>query len=316
MLNAVIDFGGTNIKMALIKNSEILIHSSIAAHSDNGIIPMLNEVRDCILSMLKKQNMELVDLDAAGIAAPGIVNSKENRVTSINCKYADIVNVDFNKWCEDSFSCPLIMDNDANMALLGEISFGCAKGYENAVLLTIGTGLGTAALIEGNLLHGKHFQAGCLGGHFIIDLHGKECSCGSRGCAETLGGSSELAKFAPVMKGFSQSRLANERQINMEVLIRLMKMKDMFCINLFDEMMDVYAATIVNLVHAYDPEIVILSGGVMKSKEEILPVLTRKVHALTWTPWGKVGFNVADDPDSSVLFGLEAVIQRKNIGIY
>ena len=311
MVNAVIDFGGTNIKIALIKDSRILISSSIAADSDNGIIPRLNEVKECIFVMLQKENMQLKNLNAVGIATPGIVNSIENRIMSINSKYADIIDLDFNKWCEESFSCPLVMGNDAQLALLGETSFGCAKGYENAVLLTLGTGLGTAALIDGKLLLGKHFQAGCLGGHFIIDFHGRDCSCGGKGCAETLGGSRELAKFAPLMKGFSESKLANEKQINMKVLINLMKLKDEFCLNLFDTMMEVYAATIVNLIHAYDPEIVILSGGIMKSKEDILPALVKKVHSLAWTPWGEVGFIVAEDPDSSVLLGLEAVIQRK-----
>lgn len=311
MINAVIDFGGTNIKIALIKDSKILISSSFAADSDNGIIPKLNEVKECILLMLKKENILLKDLNAVGIGTPGLVNSIENKIMSINSKYSDIINVDFNKWCQESFSCPLVMDNDANLALLGETNFGCAKGYENAVLLTIGTGLGTAALIEGKLLHGKHFQAGCLGGHFIIDINGRDCSCGSKGCAETLGGSKELAKFAPSLKGFSQSKLAGEEQINMEVLIKHMKNKDEFCLNLFDTMMEVYTATIINLIHAYDPEIVVLSGGVMKSKEDILPVLIKKVYSHAWTPWGKVNFKVSEDPDSSVLLGLEAMIQRK-----
>lgn len=311
LLNAVIDFGGTNIKLALVKDSKIIISSSIAAESNKGIVPKLSQVKECISLMLQNKNLQFKHLNAVGIATPGIVDSVGNKIMSINSKYADAVDVDFNKWCDEAFSCPVVMDNDANLALLGETSYGCAKGCENAVLLTIGTGLGTAALIEGRLLHGKHFQAGCLGGHFIIDFQGRDCSCGGKGCAETLGGSKELAKFAPLIEGFSESRLAEEKQINMEVLINLMKQKDEFCVNLFDRMMEIYAASIVNLIHAYDPEVIILSGGVMKSKEDILPGLIKKVHSRAWTPWGKVEFKVAENPDSSVLLGLEAMIQRK-----
>lgn len=314
MLNAVIDFGGTNIKIALMKDSKMLKSLSLPAHSAEGIVPRLNEVKECIFKMLRIEGMKAEDLFAVGIATPGIVNFMENRILSTNAKYPDAIDVGFNRWCEESFSCPLVMGNDANMALLGEVSFGCARGYENAVLLTIGTGLGTAAFINGRLLYGKHYQAGCLGGHFIIDINGRQCSCGSRGCAETLGGSRELERWAPLGEGFTESKLCYEKKITMEKVIQLMKTGDTFCTNLFNYMIDIYTATIVNLIHAYDPEIVVLSGGVMKSKEYILPELTRKVYSMAWTPWGKVGFAVADDPDSSVLFGLEALIQS-NFGI-
>lgn len=311
MLNALIDFGGTNIKMALVNNHQMIHKLSIPSLSEEGIKPKLVEVKQCIQEMLQSEGYSLSDLNAVGIATPGIVDSINNRVISINDKFTDVVDFDFTKWCEEEFSCMLVMDNDANCALLGEVYFGCAKNQTEAVMLTIGTGLGTAAMMDGKLLRGKNFRAGILGGHLVIDINGKQCTCGGVGCAETLGGSKELGLFAPYLEGFSDSKLASENQINMEVLINLKKSNDKFCESLFDKMINIYAVTIVNIVHAYDPECVILSGGVMKGEEDILPPLIEKVNAQVWPRSKKLAFVVAENPDFSVIFGLEAMIMEK-----
>lgn len=111
-----------------------------------------------------------------------------------------------------------------------------------------------------------------LRGHFIIDINERDCTCGSKGCDETLGGSKELAKFPPLIEGFFESRLASEKQINMETLVRMMKQND------------------------------------------ILPVLIKKVNSIAWTPWGKVSFEAAENPDISVLLGLETMIMKNTLG--
>ena len=81
------------------------------------------------------------------------------------------------------------MDNDARLAVAGEWWQGAARGKNNVVMMTIGTGIGTGVVIDGRLLYGQHFQAGSLGGHFVLDYKGRRCSCGNKGCVEALSSS-------------------------------------------------------------------------------------------------------------------------------
>lgn len=75
------------------------------------------------------------------------------------------------------------------MAVLGEWKYGAGRGYNNVVMMTIGTGIGTGVIIDGKVLYGEHFQAGSLGGHFVVDYKSRRCSCGNNGCVEALSSS-------------------------------------------------------------------------------------------------------------------------------
>jgi glucokinase len=112
------------------------------------------------------------------------VDSVNKKVLTINDKYGDVISLDLEKWAFEHFGVPLEIENDTRAALLGEWKFGNGRGYNDVVLMTLGTGIGTSAVIEGKILRGRHFQAGILGGHFIVNPKGKLCNCGNVGCAE------------------------------------------------------------------------------------------------------------------------------------
>ena len=299
-----IDFGGTNIKIGLVDNGKILLTQSIPAISSEGIRPRLEEVRSRINGLLNKQGLSPGDCSGIGIAIPGIVDVRQRRVCSINKKYEDAVTVDFPKWCDESFGLKLMMDNDANCAILGETRYGCAIGLTDAVIMIFGTGIGTAALIGEKLLRGRHYQAGCLGGHLIIDRNGPVCTCGNRGCIEAHAGTWALPAIAKGSNCFADSQLSKQTEIDYKSVIECMRQGDACSKALFGELLDCWGAGLVNLVHAYDPEVIILSGGLMKDSELILPHLKRYVRNNAWTPWGDVEFRVSGQPDASVLLGL------------
>lgn len=303
-MRGCIDLGGTNIKLGLVENGTLIRLSPIPTDTGAGILRNLSNAAAALKSEAKGE------FELLGIAAPGIVDIEIRRITSANAKFEDAVGFDFNKWCFEEFGCQLVMDNDANAALIGEASKGCAKGEENAVMMILGTGIGTAAIINGRPLRGKHFQAGILGGHFVAEIDGEACTCGGRGCLETLAGSRELERSVSRMKGYEDSKLSKCRQVGMKEIIDCMLQGDDFSREAFEMAIEVYSAGITNLVHAYDPEVVVLSGGVMKGKDEILPAIVRNVLERVWTPWGKLRFEVAEDPDISVLLGLQTLMEE------
>ena len=103
------------------------------------------------------------------------------------------------------------IENDARMALLGERHAGAAAGCDNVVMITLGTGIGGAAMIEGKLLRGKHAQAGCLGGHLPAKVGGRQCTCGAIGCLEAEASGWALPLWRPEWKGFARQSRSSRR---------------------------------------------------------------------------------------------------------
>ena len=305
-----VDFGGTNIKLGIIDGDVFKSVRVISAESDQGICPKLTQVKEEVFDMLKESTLSLEDMTAVGVAIPGIVNTKTKRVIAMNQKYDDATEMNFEAWAQEAFGLPIVLENDTKSAIMGEITYGCAKDATDAVLMSFGTGIGTAAVMNGKLLRGKHFQAGCLGGHMIIDVNGPMCTCGNRGCIEAHAGTWALPAIAQKRDGFAQSKLAESEVIDYKSLSECMAKGDKFSKDLFEYLLLCGGAGIVNLIHAYDPEVVILSGGLMKDKDLVLPYIKEYVERYAWMPWGNVDLRVAEKPDFSVLLGLSSLCNQ------
>ena len=310
MLIIAVDFGGTNIKLGIVDGDVLKSVRVISAESSQGIRPKLIQVKEEVFEMLQESACSIEDIDAVGVAIPGIVNTKTKRVIAINQKYDDATEINFEAWSQEAFGLPVLIENDTKSAIMGEITYGCAKGVSDAVLMSFGTGIGTAAVMNKELLRGKHFQAGCLGGHIIIDVNGPMCTCGNKGCIEAHAGTWALPAIAKQREGFEQSSLAKSEVIDYKSLSECMAKGDEFSKSLFEYLLICGGAGIVNLIHAYDPETVILSGGLMKDKELVLPYIKEYVERYAWTPWGKVDLRVAEKPDFSVILGLSSLCKK------
>ncbi|MEP7317329.1 MAG: ROK family protein [Panacibacter sp.] len=197
----------------------------------------------------------------------------------------------------------LQLENDARAALIGEWQYGKGKGYNDLVLMTIGTGVGSSAVIEGKVLRGKHFQAGCLGGHFTINLNGEKCNCGNYGCVEIEASTWNIERIAKANEMYEASLLAKESRIDFESIFRCAKVDDELSVMLRDQCVNVWSACAVNLIHAYDPEVLVIGGGVMASADFIVPYIQQKVSENAWTPWGNVQIAAAENINTAALLG-------------
>ena len=311
MTDIAIDFGGSNIKMGLVREGAVLCRMSLPARSEWGLKVRLSDVRRCVDRMLAESRLRLSDCSGIAVAMPGIVDAHDGRVLAINAKYSDALEFDFNRWADAEFGLPFLMENDARAALAGEWLYGAAQGENDAVLAIFGTGIGSAALVEGRLLRGRHHQAGILGGHMITDAHGNLCTCGNRGCVEAMASHAVLAKLLGKLDGYRDSLLAKEKETGYLPVIKAAAAGDRLAQQLLNELIIHWSAGIVNLIHAYDPSVVILSGGLMKSADVLLPRIEAAVKRHAWTPWGEIRFAVAEDPDSSVLLGLSGLLRKR-----
>jgi glucokinase len=298
-----IDLGGSHATIAVVRDEQILGSCRVTLDSAQPLRPALAVFADAIRKLLAELQIDAVKCEGLALGFCGLADARTGRVISTNKKYEDAPSIDFDTWCRHEFGLRFGIENDARMALLGERHAGAARGCDNVVMITLGTGIGGAAMIEGKLLRGKHAQAGCLGGHLPAKVGGRPCTCGAIGCLEAEASGWSLPFLASEWPGFSKSKLAGQDNINFKLLFELADAGDRVAVEILDYCLKVWATGAVGLIHAYDPERIVIGGGVMRSAAIILPYIQAYTNQYAWTPWGKVEIVVAQLGNDAGLFG-------------
>ena len=177
MKNIGIDIGGTSIKGAVIENGTVTARAKRSTDISRG----LDSIRDCLFAVIK----DLLPLAGAGagigIGSAGDIDPYEGKVLYATGNLPGFTGFEIKKDVENKFNRRVFVVNDAAAAFIGETYFGAAENCKNAVMLTLGTGLGSAASINGKLLTGANFHAARIG-HIPLHIGGRECNCGKVGC--------------------------------------------------------------------------------------------------------------------------------------
>jgi glucokinase len=308
------DLGGTRIKLGLVRGGEVLAHEVLAAHSDLGLRPRLPALAAACRELCAQNGVRVGSCAGIAVAFPSLVDGRTGRILAEYGKYRDGPGVDLRAWARESFGLPLALENDARMALIGEWRHGAGRGHDNVVLVTLGTGLGTSAVIEGRVLRGRHGQAGCLGGHLTVRYGGRACSCGNAGCAEAEASTASLAQVARERRDLAASPLAAEPVLDYAAVFHHAAAGDPCARALQEHSLLVWSALVVNLIHAYDPEVVVLGGGIMAGGDVVLPAIRAYVDRNAHTPWGKVRVVAAELGDQAALAAAEWLVQEQLAG--
>jgi len=298
-----VDIGGTHASCGLVEDASILAHESMNVVSATNIRAVLSGVAEIFRKLMKGRSLSPDNFQGIAVGFPGLVDSRAGRVVSTNKKFDDATEVDFGAWGQQSLGLALRIENDARLALLGEWYAGAARGFDDVVMMTLGTGIGGAAMIEGKSLRGKHSQAGCLGGHIPVLFNGRPCTCGGIGCAEAEASGWSLPGIARDFPGISESSLSSYQHVGFRQLFEEAQRGDKAALAIRERCLNVWAADAVALVHAYDPEIIVIGGGVMKSANVIIPYVEAHVQKYAWTPWGKVRVRPAELSNNAALVG-------------
>lgn len=298
-----IDLGGTHATCGLVEDDGILASETLDVENATSLAGILPRLAESLERLGGGRIPHGGEVSGVAMGLPVIVDFYRGKALGSNGKYVDADKVDLQSWCQESLGLPLLVENDARMALLGEAYTGAGRGFENIVMITLGTGIGGVAMIEGKLLRGKHAQAGCIGGHLPVRVDGRKCTCGALGCAEAEASGSALPGLVREWKNIEDSPLGRRENVGFLELFTEAARGDRIACEIRDHCLRVWATVTVGLVHAYDPEIVILGGGVMKSADAILPYIRSHVQKYAWTPWGKVEVRAAELGDNAALLG-------------
>ncbi|MBS1850587.1 MAG: ROK family protein [Acidobacteria bacterium] len=283
-----IDLGGSHATCAIVQDRAILASEVVPADAAENLSALLARAAQTFAQLGKKESLALRDCAGIAIGFPGLVSMRETRVVSTNAKYEDAPRLNLAQWGRETLGLPLRIENDARLALLGEAFAGAAQGFTDVIMMTLGTGIGGVAMIEGKLLRGKHSQAGCLGGHIPVLYTGRDCTCGGKGCAEAEASGWSLPLVFRDWPGGERSGLAKYPSIGFKELFAEADAGDEVAQKIRDRCLQIWCADAVGMVHAYDPEILLIGGGVMKRAADIVPVIQAHLNRYAWTPWGKV----------------------------
>ena len=276
-----VDIGGTKIITALISNKgQVMAKEYHLTLADEGPPAVINRILVAIGRLLNVKNMGLSQLDSISIAAAGAINFNKGVIT-VSPNLPGWYDVPLKDMVKEKYQVNTFLINDANAAALAEHRFGVGKGTKNLVYLTVSTGIGSGIITDGELYMGTSGSAGEIG-HMTIDVNGVRNECGNVGCWETLASGTAVAKEAVerIRRGeesylteIVEGKLEN---ITAEQVSTAAQNGDSLALEIIMQAATYLGVGLVNLVNIFNPEIVVIGGG-MSRMGELLFDPARKV---------------------------------------
>ena len=252
-----VDLGGTKL-LAGVVDGEAQIHRRTRRVAQGLDQPALLAITEAAVREALEASGE--EVSAVGFGIPALIDPQRGVVTF--CNHLPLEGLAFADVMSERMGLPCFADNDANVALLAEARLGAATGARNALLLTLGTGIGGGLLLEGELYRGSRGAAAELG-HVVVDFDGPDCpgKCPNRGCLEALASGTALAREGSRVFG---------RPVDGHELTELAHAGDERARSVVAAMGRALGAGISGLVNAFDPDVVVVGGGVIALGELLL----------------------------------------------
>ncbi|MEM7787097.1 MAG: ROK family protein [Bacteroidota bacterium] len=253
------DLGGTTIKLGVVRDGAVVASGRMPASGAASLAACLPEVA----ARLDALDPGSEAVAGVGLALPCLLSRDRRRVLSSVDKYPDATTFDLDGWARATWGVPATLEGDAVAALLGEWQHGAARGLRDVAMLTFGTGIGSAAVLGGRPFRGANGAGGVLFGHLTVRLGGATCLCGNVGCVETEGSTWMLRQrygdHADLEWLFTEADAALRRHA-----------------------LDAWGAALVGVVHALDPEAVVIGGGAARAGDALLGPLRAYVQSHAW----------------------------------
>ena len=277
-----IDLGGTKILAAAASaDGEILSSDLRPTDPEQGPDAVLNRMIESLREALRQARAEPQALRAIGVAAPGPLD----QARGIVCEPPNLpgwhdVPVSDRLWA--AFHVPVYLENDANAAALAEHMYGAGRGSRHMVYLTLSTGIGAGLIIDGRLYRGASGVAGELG-HLVIEANGPPCGCGSRGCLEALASGTAIgregAKLVAQGRAPVLAELAQGGEVTAQLVAEAALAGDAGAAGVIAAAARYLGLGLTSIVNAFNPEVIVVGGGVAKIGESLLAPAVQVMRA-------------------------------------
>ena len=275
-----IDIGGTNISTGVVDETyKIIGRGKIKTGIGRSYEEIVADVIETVRLSLADADIDLEEIKSIGVGCPGTCNTETGVVEySNNLRWN---NVPLVADIEKAFGKKTYFDNDANVAAYGEYLAGAAKGAKNAIVITLGTGVGAGIIINGKIFSGSNFAGGEIG-HTVIVVDGYECSCGRKGCFEAYSSATGLIRMTKeAAEQHPESKICQlvetDGKISARTAFNAAKMLDDVGQAVVDKYIKHLACGITNTINIFQPDILCIGGGVCNEGDNLLIPLKKEV---------------------------------------
>jgi glucokinase len=297
-----IDLGGTRLRVAFVRAPGVPPErvTRLATRPEEGFPNVLDRMIAAAHEVLAGEPIERV-----GVAAPGPLDPRRGVM---------LRPPNFPRWPAETpladalagrLGVPVVVDNDANVAALGEWQAGAGRGVDNLVYFTVSTGVGGGVIVGGAILHGAHGYAGELG-HLVVQADGPACGCGGRGCLEALASGTAIARQADERLRAGEPSVLRPGATAVDVFAAA-RAGDRLAAAVVARAMDWLGVGVVNALHLFDPAMVILGGGVTNAGRLVLDPVTRVVAERAMPPFRQTPIVEAGLGDDAGIYGAAAL---------
>jgi len=279
MIYAGIDLGGTTIKAALVsEDGQVIVSKSIPTGGERPHRLVVEDMARLVLDLVEFEGLKITDIHSVGVGSPGSIDPIGGRVVFAG-NFADFRDVPMRDIMHEYLPIPVYIENDANVAALGEAMFGAGHGSRNSITITLGTGLGGGIIIDGKIFSGAFFGGGEMG-HQVIVADGLQCTCGRKGCWECYSAATALIRMGrkraldhpeSMLNYMEEGDLA---QLNAKDVFDCSNAGDPYALDAIHEYAKYLAIGIGNTINVFQPEYLIIGGGPSAQGDKLLdPVL-------------------------------------------
>lgn len=282
MLFAGVDLGGTNIKVALVdENYQIVAEGDRPTNLPRTAEEVCTDIAGTLDDVLASAGIARGMLGGIGIGCPGTVDDTTGYVRYSNNLHWHQFNL--RGYVQQLTGFSPALGNDANVAALGEALAGSAKGAQSAVIITLGTGVGSGVVLDGKILTGFNGAAAEIG-HMVLQHGGAPCTCGRKGCFESYASATALIRItneaiALHPQSIMAQNAAAQGGADGRTAFDAMRAGDAAAAQVVDQYITMLACGIANIVNIFQPEVISLSGGISKEGDALLVPLREKVYA-------------------------------------
>ena len=263
-----VDIGGTAVKLGLVdETGKVLCRAERSVSFDGYKTPILDTVQAAIRDFLSGHDVP--KLEGIGVSATGQIDSRRGVVAGTCGNFPGWIGVDIKGTLERAFGLPVTVANDANCMVLGEIWVGAAKGYTDVIGVTLGTGVGGGIITGGRLLEGARGLGGELGHFRLHALDGVACTCGAIGCYERYAATTALVRGAQKMGLDAPDGRA---------IFEAAAAGDARTLAVLNHWVNEIAQGLAGLVHIFNPQLILIGGGVSAQQELLIDPVAEKVR--------------------------------------
>lgn len=266
-----IDIGGTNTKLGIVDSrGTVLAKDSIKTNKRQRIEDYIQDLHQAFLSLVESQNLD-GEIVGIGVGAPNANYFKGTIEGAVNLPWKGVV--PFVKLMEEVFHIPVRITNDANAAAIGEMTYGVARGVKDFIMITLGTGVGSGIVANGQLVYGSDGNAGELG-HVIVRPNGRLCGCGRSGCLETYTSATGVARtareFLELQRVESLLRRIPVQDITSKDVYDAAMAGDALAKEIFEYTGKILGEAFASFVAFSSPKMIVLFGGLTHAGDLIM----------------------------------------------